>query len=145
MPIHANHRRALNNMTAFDGFDLPTGAKLEEKLKVHASATVEAIGARAVADCSDAEFHGNPFRYCSCGWIEEAPVPTGGNVETEPTLEDKVNYIFGTMKLLEENVIPLLSQVGPLVEQAAPLLASFAPLAAKANSPLGRIAGSLFG
>jgi len=70
--------------------------------------------------------------------------PSSG-AAVEPSLEDKVNYIFGTMKLLEENVLPLLSQVGPLVEQVGPLLASFAPLASKANSPLGRIAGSLFG
>lgn len=61
----------------------------------------------------------------------------------EPSLEDKVNYIYGTLKLLEETVVPLLSQVGPLVEQAGPLLAAFGPMASKANSPMGRIFGSL--
>src|SRR5213595_1484459 len=62
-----------------------------------------------------------------------------GFTPAEPSLEDKVNYIFGTMKLLEETVLPLLSQAGPIMEQAAPLLASFGPLASKANSPMGRI------
>jgi hypothetical protein len=75
--------------------------------------------------------------------LKAAAVAAGEHVETEPTLEDKVNYIFGTMKLLEEAVLPLLSQVGPIMEQAGPLLASFAPLASKANSPMGRIFGSL--
>lgn len=93
----------MNNMTAFDGFALPTGPELEEALKAHPSAGVDA----------------------------------------EPSLEDKVNYIYGTLKLLEETVVPLLAQVGPLVEQAGPLLATFAPMAAKANSPMGRIFGSL--
>ena len=109
MPIHANHRRALNNMTAFDETPLealPTGAELEARLKA-------------------------------------AAIAAGEYVAPEPSLEDKVNYIFGTMKLLEESMLPLLSQVGPIMEQAGPLLASFAPLASKANSPMGRIFGSL--
>ena len=25
------------------------------------------------ADCPNPETHGNPFRYCPCGWIEESP------------------------------------------------------------------------
>lgn len=74
--------------------------------------------------------------------LKKAAVADGFN-EVEPSLEDKVNYIYGTLKLLEETVVPLLSQVGPLVEQAGPLLAAFAPMAAKANSPMGRIFGAI--
>lgn len=25
------------------------------------------------AICPDAQHHGNPFRYCACGWMEEPP------------------------------------------------------------------------
>lgn len=24
-------------------------------------------------NCGEKEYHGNPFRYCSCGWSEKAP------------------------------------------------------------------------
>jgi hypothetical protein len=25
------------------------------------------------AICPDAQYHGNPFRYCPCGWMEDLP------------------------------------------------------------------------
>jgi hypothetical protein len=30
-------------------------------------------GVQGDPDCPDAESHGNPFRYCRCGWMEAAP------------------------------------------------------------------------
>jgi hypothetical protein len=31
----------------------------------------------AQQECPQAAFHGNPFRYCPCGWVEEErPAPT---------------------------------------------------------------------
>lgn len=106
-------------MTAIDGFTLPTGPELEEALKLAAR-----NGGRIDLDTPGVNF-------------------PASKDDIEPSLEDKVNYIYGTLKLLEETVVPLLAQVGPLVEQAGPLLATFAPMAAKANSPMGRIFGSL--
>lgn len=28
-----------------------------------------------MSECPEAQYHGNPLRYCPCGWMEEAPPP----------------------------------------------------------------------
>ena len=32
------------------------------------------------AECAEARFHGNPFRYCSCGWAEEKATPARSTI-----------------------------------------------------------------
>jgi hypothetical protein len=29
----------------------------------------------SIASCPNPETHGNPFRYCACGWSEPSPLP----------------------------------------------------------------------
>jgi hypothetical protein len=43
----------------------PTGMFFNRAVSFHDGA--ETAGA---ADCPDSESHGNPFRYCACGWAE---------------------------------------------------------------------------
>ena len=47
----------------------PTGMFFNRTVTYHDGA--ETPGA---ADCPDAFAHGNPFRYCACGWIEASHV-----------------------------------------------------------------------
>lgn len=70
--------------------------------------------------------------------VQEA-LTLSDEVNSDLVLTDsqKLDYVFSKFIELES----LLEQAGPLLEQAGPLLASFG---GQANSPLGRIAGSLF-
>lgn len=45
----------------------PTGLFLNQGVQYHAGG--EQAG---TPECPQAESHGNPFRYCACGWIEAA-------------------------------------------------------------------------
>lgn len=47
----------------------PTGMFFNQSVKYHDGA--ETPGA---PDCEVAERHGDPHRYCACGWIEASPV-----------------------------------------------------------------------
>jgi hypothetical protein len=31
----------------------------------------EKVDVRPPSECGNAAYHGNPFRYCECGWVEE--------------------------------------------------------------------------
>lgn len=39
-------------------------------MPVQSSATPPSSEQPGASDCPDRKYHGNPFRYCSCGWIE---------------------------------------------------------------------------
>jgi len=60
----------------------------------------------AYANCSEAEFHGNPFKYCGCGWVDAESVSL--------SQAEKIDYIFETIKELkglEKTVLPLLESM----------------------------------
>lgn len=63
------------------------------------------------------ESHGNPFRYCSCGWME-------AEKEVKLSLEEKVDYMFNQFLKLEE-----------LHNQVTPMLANIE------KSPIGKLLG----
>lgn len=47
----------------------PTGTEFHRTVPYNAGDARE-----GAADCSEAPFHGDPFRYCACGWVEASPV-----------------------------------------------------------------------
>lgn len=38
-------------------------------------------------DCPNPEYHGNPFRYCACGWMEEPVTVVDQIVGADPRLQ----------------------------------------------------------
>lgn len=86
--------------------------------------------------CVEAE---NP--YCSVEvndrWCIGEADHAGAHTPAPLNQAEMIEYMFDRFQQLEQ----LIEQAGPLLEQAGPLLASFG---GQANSPLGRIAGSLF-
>lgn len=47
----------------------PTGLFFNQGVQFHDVAEVPGS-----PDCPNRQYHGNPFRYCACGWAEAAPV-----------------------------------------------------------------------
>lgn len=112
-------------MTAHTDFNLPTGDELAAK-----QAAALAV---AIAACPEAEHHeSGPFRYCQCGWMEAVTA-------VELTQAEKIDYLYVKAVTMES----LLEQAAPLLAQAGPMLESLAPLLGQANSPMGRIFGSM--
>lgn len=46
-----------------------------------------ALDGHSESDCPNPEYHGNPFRYCSCGWMEEPESVVDHIVAESPRLQ----------------------------------------------------------
>jgi hypothetical protein len=80
--------------------------QVHNDIAIAAAITAPADRETTAADCTEAEYHGNPFKYCGCGWTYD-----GGDVMTQA---EKIDYIFETIKELkglEKTVLPLLESM----------------------------------
>jgi hypothetical protein len=68
--------------------------------------------------CEDT--HGNPFRYCSCGWMEEAK-------SVELTDSQKLEFLYQVAVKADKLMQEIGPQVGPILESASknPMLKMF--------------------
>jgi hypothetical protein len=60
----------------------------------------------ATVECTEAVYHGNPFKYCGCGWVDAESVVLSQS--------EKIDYIFETIKELkglEKTVLPILESM----------------------------------
>lgn len=75
----------------------------------------EATSPPSVAECSQAEYHGNPFRYCSCGWMEETD-PDKTLAERFTDLESTVAELVKATEKQNELLQTISDSVGPAIE-----------------------------
>lgn len=63
--------------------------------------------------CEDT--HGNPFRYCSCGWMEDAEVKEGKAVteftEADRVMLQEIHAVIGQLSELGPQVMPVIESL----------------------------------
>lgn len=70
--------------------------------------------------CPISDTHGNPFRYCSCGWMETVE-------ESGPTDAEKLDFLYQVALKADALMKDIGPQLGPLLEGVSknPMLKMF--------------------